>query len=83
MIAVKRSIPNMPRFDTVNVEPVISWPLSWRLFARVGEIADLGGDRADALLIGVADDRGDEAVLDRDRDADVDAVVAGCGSPSP
>ena len=73
-IAVKRSMPNMPRFDTVNVEPVISWPLSWRFFARVGEVADLGGDRADAFLIGVEDHRRDETVFDRDRDADVHAV---------
>ncbi len=34
MIAVNRSMPIMPRFDTLNVEPVISCALSPRFFAR-------------------------------------------------
>src|SRR6185436_15083191 len=40
-----------------------------------GEIADLARDGHDALAIGVADDRRDEPVRNRDGDRNVDAPV--------
>ena len=39
------------------------------------QVARLAGDLADALLIGVADDRHDQAVVQRDRDPDVDPLL--------
>src|SRR5882724_1815680 len=41
----------------------------------LGHLARLRGDLTDGLLVGVADDRRGEAVLDRDGHADVDAGV--------
>ena len=41
----------------------------------LGQAPRLGGDRAEALRVGVEDGRDDERVLARDRDADVDARV--------
>ena len=75
MTAANWSMPNMPRFEIENVPSVISSGLSL-LRARAGrEIAHLARDRDDALLVGVAHDRRDEAVGDGDGDGDVDAPV--------
>ena len=44
--------------------------------ARVGEVVDLAGDEPQALAVGVADHRGDEALeVEVDRDRQVDVVV--------
>jgi hypothetical protein len=43
----------MPRFDIVNVEPVISWPLSWRSRARLARSAISAAIDAQALQVGV------------------------------
>ena len=54
--------------------PVYSSGASFRSRARVGEVLRLGGDLAQALEVGVADDGRDQPLLDRHRHGDVDLV---------
>ena len=75
MTAANASIPNMPRFEIEKVPSVISSGLSFFARARAPRDRAPRGDRDDALLIGVAHDRRDEPVGDRDGDRDVDALV--------
>ena len=75
MIAVNWSMPNMPRFEIENVEPVYSSGLSFRSRARLASSRRFGGDLAHALPVGVEDHRHDQPVVRRDGHAEVDAVV--------
>ena len=51
MIAVNWSMPNMPRLDTENVEPVYSSGLSLRSRARLRELARLAADLPEPLAV--------------------------------
>ena len=71
MMAANAETSSMPMFETVNVPPSIS---GWRELPgprALGEVAGLGGDAAQALRVGVAEHRHDQAVVERDRDPDV------------
>ena len=76
MIGNVCAVPNGPMFVIVNVPPddLVGAELL-RLRAR-REIADLAGDQAQPLAVGVADDRRDQALeVEVDRDAEVDVAV--------
>ena len=69
-------VPNGPMFVIVNVPPTISSGPSCFDFAAGREIADLAGDQPQALAVGVADHRRDQALeLEVDGDAEVDVAV--------
>ena len=65
------SIPNMPRFEIVNVPSSRSAPLQLAVARPADEVGAGGGDLLDRAPVGVADHRHDEAVRRGDGDADV------------
>ena len=71
MMAANAETPSMPMFETVNVPPSISVWRSFPAARALGEVAGLGGDGAQALSVGVAEHRHDQAVVERDRDPDL------------
>ena len=79
-------VPDAPGFVIVNVPPARSSGPSWRARARARDVADRGGERAQAQPVGVVHDRHDEALeVEVDGDSEVhravrhdrDAVVVG------
>ena len=58
-----------------NVAPLISWARSLPPARALGEVARLDGDLAERLDVAVAQDRGDQPLVERHRDPDVRAVV--------
>ena len=75
MIGVEISPPMPPIDVTVNVPPFRSSSLLLPAFASVLSRSISGGDRRQVLLVGVLDDRHDQAARRGDRDADVVVVV--------
>ena len=75
MIATNCSTSNMPRLLIVKVPPWYSCGSSPPLRARPARSFDRPRDRAETLLVGVGDERGDQAAFDRDGDVDVDIGV--------
>ena len=75
MIAVKLSMPYMPRLETVNVPPPSSGGVIVAVAHARGQRARLARDLAERLGVGVEHGRHDERVLRGDGDADVDARV--------
>ena len=75
MTAVNERTPNMPRFETVNVEAVSSSGESRLRVRPRGEVARLGRDGGERLAVGVDDRRHEQRILRGDRDADVHAAV--------
>ena len=69
------SMPNMPRLEMLNVPSLISSGAQLLRLGLAGELAHLLGDGDDALLVGLANDRGDQTIGDRDGDRDIDAPV--------
>ena len=60
----------------MNVPPAMSSGESCLERARVGQVVDLAGDGPQPLAVGVADDRGQQALeVEVDRDRQVDVVV--------
>ena len=77
MMAAVSTEPAEPLLEMVNVPPWISSGEQARAWARVGEVDDLPGDGPQALGVGVADDRHQEAlVVEVDGDAEVDEAGA-------
>ena len=78
MIAAVSTLPAEPLFEIVNVPPRISSGDSFRERGASREVVDLAGDRAEALRVGVADDRHEQTLVAQvDGDAEVDVVVDG------
>ena len=75
MIAVKCSMPNIPRFETVKVPPDSSGGVIVSVAHLLGQRAGVAGDLPERLAVGVEDGRHHERVLRRDRDPDVHARV--------
>ena len=75
MIALKLVMPNMPRFETVKVPPSISLCLSLPVRARSTRSRDSRAISRSALLLDGAQHGDDQAVVERDGDADVRALV--------
>ena len=75
MIGIVRLEPNQPVLSIVNVLPPKSSRRSLPARARAGDVGDRPVQAADRELVDVADDRHQQAVVDRDRDAHVDAPL--------
>ena len=76
MIGSVMYVPNGPGFVIVNVPPSTSSGTSFFVRARVGEVVHLARDQPQALAVGVADHRRDQALeVEVDRDREVDVVV--------
>ena len=75
MIAVKFSTSSMPMFEMVKVEPLISSgarpPARALSMSCFGARAELGHRH----LVGVADDRDDQTLIEVDRDAQMHAAM--------
>ena len=59
----------------VKVPPCTSSGLSFFVRARVAEVVDRAAQAEEILLVGVADHRDDQALVERDGDADVDVLL--------
>ena len=69
-------MPNGPGFVIVNVPPSTSSGISCLVARALGEVVHLARDEPEALAVGVADHRGDEAFeVEVDGDRQVDVVV--------
>ena len=76
MTGIVSSVPNGPGLVIVNVPSEMSSGVSFFERARDGEVADVAGDGAHALAVGVADDRDHEALeVEVDGDPEVQVVV--------
>ena len=76
MIGSVSAVPNGPMFVIVNVPPTTSSGPSCLLFARVARSRISRAIEPQALAVGVADHRRDQALeVEVDRDAEVDVVV--------
>ena len=74
-IGVKNVPPMPPRFEMLKQPPCIS---SSEIFARarfLRQLRELGGDLHHVLLVGVPDDRHEQAAVGVDGDADVDVFL--------
>ena len=65
----------MPGLVIVNVPPCTSSGLSFFERARAGEIVDRAAEPEQVLLVGVANHRDDQAILERDGDPEVDVFL--------
>ena len=81
--ATSSSTSSMPTFERLNVPPDRSSPPKrpWRAFSV--SAAARGGDLAKRQRLGAVQHRHDQAVVDRDGDADVDVVVQLDGAVAP
>ena len=75
MIGVDSIEPNTPPLQIVNVPPVSSSSVSLPSCARLPKSAICLLDVGDRQLVGVAQDRHDQAARAADRDADVEVAV--------
>ena len=75
MIGVEYVPPTEPRLLIVNVPPLSSSRSNLPSRTVVGQLVQLGGDLRDALAVGVAQHRHDQAALGVDRDADVHVLL--------
>ena len=74
MMGIVRMEPVQPVLSTVNVPPLISLDLELADAGARGEVVHGPVEAVDAQLVGARDDRHHQAVLDGDRDADVDVA---------
>ena len=76
MIGIVSTEPAEPLLEIVNVPPLISSGISFFVRARPARSLMCAGDRPQPQVLGVADDRHDEAlVVEVDGDAEVDEAV--------
>ena len=69
-------MPDAPGFVIVNVPPARSSGVELSGAGARRDVADRGGERAEAQTVGIVDDRHDEALeVEVDRDAEVDGAV--------
>ena len=74
MTAANSLMPNMPRLEMVKPPPWYSSGLSLPSLARAARSFISAEMVGEALLVGFADDRRDQATVDGDRDRDVDVL---------
>ena len=75
MIGMPNCAPNCPGFVMVKVPSCTSSGLSCLDLARVGEVGDRATQIEHVHLVGVLDDRHDQAGIERDRDPEVDVLL--------
>ncbi len=68
MMGVPKRLPKTPGFVTVNVPPCTSSTLSFFAARAVGQVVHGPGEAEHVLLVGVVDDRHDEAPVEGHRD---------------
>ena len=83
MIAVNAVTSNIPRLDSVNVPSLISARPQLAGPGPRGQVAEARGEIGDAAIAAVEERRGDEPVVERDGDADVDGVPPFQAIPGP